>query len=160
MTQNWQITQYLPMQNMSNKIFVLLILFLGILTSSQSIFAQSDITDISILQVKINSETKRQHSFVEIGNSKNLLGKILFSSLKFYKKNISQQISADCLYEISCSTFSQMALKEYGMLKGIALTADRLARCNRISGTTINEFRINENGKVIDTPLMYKLNND
>ena len=52
-----------------------------------------------------------------------------------------------------------MALKEYGMLKGIALTADRLARCNRISGTTINEYRVNNDGKVVDSPSMYKLNN-
>jgi putative component of membrane protein insertase Oxa1/YidC/SpoIIIJ protein YidD len=148
------------MQNMSNKIFIILILFYSIITSSQRIFAQSDATDIAILQAKIHSESTHQHSFVEIGSSKNLIGKILFGSLKFYKKNISQQISAECLYEISCSTFSQLALKEYGTLKGIALTADRLARCNRISGTTINEFRINENGKVIDTPTMYKLNND
>jgi putative component of membrane protein insertase Oxa1/YidC/SpoIIIJ protein YidD len=145
---------------MSNKIFIILILFYSIITSSQGIFAQSDATDIAILRTKINTETAHKHSFNEGVSSKNLIGKILFGSLKFYKKNISQQISAECLYEISCSTFSQLALKEYGTLKGIALTADRLARCNRISGTTINEFRINENGKVIDTPTMYKLNND
>lgn len=148
------------MQNMSNKILILVILFYSIFTSSQRIYAQSDKTDIEILKTKINFENSHKHSFGEVGSSKNFIGKILFGSLKFYKKNISQQISAECLYEISCSTFSQMALKEYGMLKGIALTADRLARCNRISGTTINDFRLNENGKVIDTPTMYKLTND
>lgn len=121
--------------------------------------AQTDQIDFDLLLAKQNIEANHNHHISSIKKDNNLLSKFLFGSLKFYKKNISSQISAECLYEISCSTFSQMALKEYGMIKGIALTADRLARCNRISGTTINEYRINSDGKVVDSPSMYKLNN-
>lgn len=80
----------------------------------------------------------------------------LNGSLIVYQKVISPQFSANCLFELSCSRFSQSAIQEYGIIKGLALTADRLARCNRISGATINPFRVNEKGKVIDSPKMYK----
>ncbi len=80
----------------------------------------------------------------------------LNGSLVVYQKVISPQFSANCLFEQSCSRFSQAAIQEYGFLKGLALTADRLARCNRISATTINPFRVNQQGKVIDSPTMYK----
>lgn len=87
----------------------------------------------------------------------NPLSILLNGSLKIYQKVISPQFSANCLYELSCSRFSQSAIQEYGAIKGLALTADRLARCNRISATTINPFRINQQGKVIDSPPMYKI---
>jgi len=82
---------------------------------------------------------------------------LMNGSLKAYQRVISPQLSATCLYELSCSRFSQAAIKEYGPLKGVALSADRLARCNRISATTINPFRISRADKVIDFPKMYKL---
>ena len=144
------------MQNILNRILIFMVfntLFCA------KMMAQSDQIDIELLLAKKNNEVTHNHSIMPIKKGVNLMNKFLFGSLNFYKKNISSQISAECLYEISCSTFSQMALKEYGMLKGIALTADRLARCNRISGTTINEYRVNNDGKVVDSPSMYKLNN-
>ena len=88
---------------------------------------------------------------------KNLFHSFFQGSLRFYQKTISPQFSANCLYELSCSRFSQVAIQEFGIAKGLALTADRLARCNRISASTINPIRITENGKVIDFPAMYKL---
>lgn len=81
---------------------------------------------------------------------------IMNGSLKTYQRVISPQLSATCLYELSCSRFSQAAIQEYGAIKGVALTADRLARCNRLSATTINPFRIGKTGKVMDLPKMYK----
>lgn len=141
---------------MLNRIYIFLLFNSLICVKAVS---QTDQIDIELLLAKQNIESTHNHSISPIKKESNLLDKVLFGSLNFYKKNISSQISAECLYEISCSTFSQMALKEYGMLKGIALTADRLARCNRISGTTINEYRVNNDGKVVDSPSMYKLNN-
>jgi uncharacterized protein len=145
---------------MLNKPLFKLAGFLLINTICQATYAQTDNIDIAIFNAKNNNQTSHQYGLVKANNNENHSKGILFGLLGFYKRNISQQISAECLYEISCSSFSQMALKEFGILKGIALTADRLARCNRISGTTINEYRINENGKVNDVPSMYKLNND
>lgn len=148
------------MPNMLNKPLFKLAVILLINCIYNTSYAQSDKIDIAIFNAKNNNQTSLEDRFTKTNNIENNPKGILFSLLKFYKKNISQQISAECLYEISCSSFSQMALREFGILKGVALTADRLARCNRISGTTINEYRINENGKVNDVPSMYKLNHD
>jgi uncharacterized protein len=84
---------------------------------------------------------------------------LLNGALTGYQKVISPQISADCLYELSCSRFSRSAIQEFGIFKGIALTADRLSRCNRVAATSIELIRINpQSGRVVDVPTMYRLN--
>jgi putative component of membrane protein insertase Oxa1/YidC/SpoIIIJ protein YidD/TM2 domain-containing membrane protein YozV len=54
--------------------------------------------------------------------------------LKVYQNYFSDQIINDCIYEHSCSTFSQGAITEFGLIKGGFLSIDRLMRCNRASG--------------------------
>lgn len=80
----------------------------------------------------------------------------LNGSLTLYQKVVSPQISAGCLYETSCSRFSRKAIHEFGIIKGVALTADRLSRCNRISAAGISRDRFNADGKVADEPSMYR----
>ena len=83
---------------------------------------------------------------------------LLNGALTGYQKVISPQISADCLYELSCSRFSRAAIQEFGIVKGIALTADRLSRCNRVAATSIELLRINpQTGRVVDIPAMYRV---
>jgi putative component of membrane protein insertase Oxa1/YidC/SpoIIIJ protein YidD len=83
---------------------------------------------------------------------------LLNGALTGYQKVISPQISADCLYELSCSRFSRVAIQEFGVFKGIALTADRLSRCNRVAATSIELLRINpQTGRVVDVPAMYRV---
>lgn len=84
---------------------------------------------------------------------------LLNGALTGYQKVISPQISAECLYELSCSRFSRAAIQEFGVIKGIALSADRISRCNRVAATSIEFIRISHlTGKVMDTPSMYRLN--
>ncbi len=84
---------------------------------------------------------------------------MLNGALTGYQKVISPQISAECLYELSCSRFSRAAIQEFGIFKGIALSADRISRCNRVAATSIEFIRISPlTGRVIDTPAMYRLN--
>ncbi|MEA5425951.1 membrane protein insertion efficiency factor YidD [Arcicella lustrica] len=143
------------MRKSLNKVSVHVILLISCFFLAQGIRAQSLKTDLTYLiqkdsSSKLSAQTQKPKTFNPI-----LL--FLNGSLKVYQKVISPQFSANCLYELSCSRFSQSAIQEYGIVKGLALTADRLARCNRISGTTINPFRVNEQGKVIDSPKMYKI---
>jgi putative component of membrane protein insertase Oxa1/YidC/SpoIIIJ protein YidD len=80
----------------------------------------------------------------------------LNGSLTMYQKVVSPQISAGCLYETSCSRFSRKAIHEFGIFKGVALTADRLSRCNRISAAGITRDQLTREGKIIDEPSMYR----
>jgi uncharacterized protein len=79
------------------------------------------------------------------------------SMLFLYQQLFSVQISASCLYHTSCSEFSKHLIKDYGIVKGIPLSADRLSRCNRIASTDIHPLKIDEHShKVIESTNIYK----
>lgn len=78
--------------------------------------------------------------------------------LYFYQKIISPQLASNCPYEISCSAFSKVSIQEFGFLKGIPLTADRLTRCTQFTMMDILPSQINEtNGRIIDNTDKYRL---
>ena len=55
--------------------------------------------------------------------------KILTAPIKFYQKWISPALAPRCKYYPSCSLYAVTAIETYG-LKGIAMSAWRLMRCN------------------------------
>ena len=60
--------------------------------------------------------------------------RFIFGSLMFgYQKIVSPLTMANCLYSPSCSNFSKQCIERFGLIKGIALSADRLTRCNTLS---------------------------
>lgn len=79
--------------------------------------------------------------------------RILFG---FYRNVISEQISADCAFDLSCSRFSIHSIQRFGLLKGGFLTADRLTRCGSFAVKyTVPIFYNARTGRVIDEPSMY-----
>ncbi|MEN9882591.1 MAG: hypothetical protein RI916_1018, partial [Actinomycetota bacterium] len=54
---------------------------------------------------------------------------LLTAPIKFYQKWISPAIAPRCKYYPSCSNYAVTAIETYG-LKGIAMSAWRLMRCN------------------------------
>ncbi len=50
--------------------------------------------------------------------------------IRLYQKFISSQDGPTCAFTPSCSRFGMACIKEYGVLRGVVLTADRLIRCN------------------------------
>lgn len=87
----------------------------------------------------------------------NPISLILGSALYTYQNLISQQLSADCLYHPSCSEFGKQALEHYGFFKGIMLAADRVNRCNQLSGLDVHPLNINEHTHKADDPVeLYK----
>ena len=53
--------------------------------------------------------------------------------LRGYQKFISPYFAPRCKYYPTCSQYSIDAIKEYGSLRGIAMTTWRLLRCNPFS---------------------------
>jgi putative membrane protein insertion efficiency factor len=70
----------------------------------------------------------------------NPFGLLLGGSLYVYQNVFSKHISADCLFTPSCSEFSKQAIKEYGLLKGVLLSIDRVNRCNRIAAEDLKHY--------------------
>jgi uncharacterized protein len=74
-----------------------------------------------------------------------------------YQKLVSQQLARSCPYQISCSNFSKQAISEYGLMKGIFLSADRLTRCTRIGLLDVRPVDMDEiDGSIIDSLSRYR----
>jgi putative component of membrane protein insertase Oxa1/YidC/SpoIIIJ protein YidD len=119
-------------------------------------------TDITLIQTAIDksaegvNNTKQRSLLKKTSNPFKIAS---FLMLSFYQKIISEQISAGCEFDMSCSNFGINSIKEFGLLKGIGLTADRLTRCNGVAQYETENHLINHtSGKVIDEPSMYRFN--
>lgn len=142
------------------------LLFIFISFSCFSIIAQN-ITEIEKVRKQdfINDHYKKREVKFLISNRKNPLIKynpvsMAFGSLLFfYQKVLSHQFSTNCGYEISCSHFSKHVIQDYGIVKGLALSADRLMRCTQFTAIDIEISDFNENQKLIDNPDSYRLKN-
>lgn len=87
----------------------------------------------------------------------NPISLFLGSSLYMYQATISKQLSAKCLYDVSCSNYSKHVIHELGIIKGLSLSADRITRCNRLAAEDIHTHQINKiTHKVIDPFLEYE----
>lgn len=62
-----------------------------------------------------------------------MMKKILIQMIKLYRKYISPMKSTKCPYYPSCSEYGLEAINKHGALKGSALAAWRIIRCNPFS---------------------------
>jgi putative membrane protein insertion efficiency factor len=58
---------------------------------------------------------------------------ILIAILRGYQKFISPFFAPRCKYYPTCSQYSIDAIRAYGSIMGVAMTAWRLLRCNPLS---------------------------
>lgn len=62
-----------------------------------------------------------------------MLKKLFIYIIKFYQKYISCLKSTKCPYYPSCSCYGLEAVEKYGAIKGGAMAAYRIVRCNPFS---------------------------
>lgn len=62
-----------------------------------------------------------------------VLKKILIALIQFYRKYISPMKTTKCPYYPTCSAYGLEAVQKYGAVKGTALAAWRIIRCNPFS---------------------------
>ena len=68
--------------------------------------------------------------------------------IRLYQKFISSQDGPTCNFVPTCSRFGMACIQEYGVVRGILLTADRLLRCN---GSQSQHYHKDEaTGKYVD----------
>jgi len=130
--------------------------------------AQKPQKDVDLLKSKVVEEKQHMHKhsvkFMRSRSDKWIMKynpvRLLFGGLMFvYQGYISPQLPSECLYHTSCSNFSQQLIIEYGLIKGIFSTSDRLMRCNRISALDVHPLLLNpENGKIMESTDIYKIN--
>jgi putative membrane protein insertion efficiency factor len=55
---------------------------------------------------------------------------IAVAPVRFYQRAISPALPQRCKYHPSCSQYAVTAIRRFGILRGLVLTAWRLVRCN------------------------------
>lgn len=133
---------------------------LNSIVNAQSV--PSDILLISSKSDSIPGPVKKSFTSLHQEERKSVLIKynpvaITFSSLMFfYQRVLSPQIHAGCLFHPSCSEFGKQSIKEFGFVKGIFITADRIARCTKISAYDIQRLDISKDGRANDPAKKYR----
>lgn len=62
-----------------------------------------------------------------------MIGRAFILTIRFYQRRISPAFPASCRFYPSCSQYAVQAIDKYGALKGGALAAWRILRCNPFS---------------------------
>ena len=75
--------------------------------------------------------------------------------IRLYQKFISSQDGPTCNFRPTCSRFGMACIQEYGVARGILLTADRLLRCNGSQSQHYHKDSVT--GKYIDPVSDYAL---
>ncbi len=113
--------------------------------------------DKELIKNRLESKTiseKKDILFLE-GRSNRFLARynparITLSGMMFvYQRYLSPQLPSECLYHPSCSSFSKSLISEYGLIKGVVATADRLIRCNRVAVLDIHPLLIDEDKRKV-----------
>lgn len=112
---------------------------------------ETPVKDISFMQPTGDGFVARYNPFTLA------LGGMMF----VYQRFMSPQLPSECLYHPSCSAFSKSLISEYGLVVGVAATADRLFRCNRVAVFDIHPMHFNvQTGKVHEDPGIYRRNKE
>lgn len=146
-----------------SRIKLVLLFFLLILGFDS--YSQSNNDDVLLLKEATFEmpQYEKQHTSFTWVSSHNILLKYNPISLGFgalmymYQSSISRHFSANCLYSPSCSRFSQQLISDYGLIKGVMLSADRIMRCNRIAALDIPASAVDaQDKKVHETTDIYR----
>lgn len=141
------------------------IYFILILVLPKILFSQLAANDFDAILSKSFEDTTYTHSHKAsyVFKNSNAIVKynpvslVFGGALLFYQRVVSKQIMMGCAFNPSCSNFSKQSIKQFGLLKGIALSTDRLTRCTKLSSIDFHPVLFDENGKVNDSPSFYKL---
>ena len=68
--------------------------------------------------------------------------------IQLYQKFVSSQDGPTCNFQPTCSRFGMACIQEYGIARGVLLTADRLLRCNGSQSQHYHKDHVT--GKYID----------
>jgi len=61
------------------------------------------------------------------------MSKLVISLIRFYQKRISPLFGPKCRFYPTCSEYAVLAIKKYGLLKGLIKAIFRILRCNPLS---------------------------
>jgi putative component of membrane protein insertase Oxa1/YidC/SpoIIIJ protein YidD len=122
--------------------------------SLNSLFGQSSTIVNDKIEAKINSYYKVEEPIkrktLNVDNKFNPFIYVASGLLFVYQNILSEQISADCTYETSCSEYTKKCVAKHGFIKGSILGVHQLSCCSETVKQDLPEHRINKKGKIIN----------
>jgi len=91
--------------------------------------------DAIIVERAFNKHTKLDLEIQNMEIPKNPIWlNLVVKMLRFYQNNISEKLGNRCVFDPSCSRYSEVAYRKKGFYKGTILTLKRLHRCRPENG--------------------------
>ena len=62
--------------------------------------------------------------------------RVTLSAIGFYRthgSSIARRLGAECRFEPTCSHYAELAVRKYGVTRGLMKTSVRIARCNPLT---------------------------
>ena len=114
-------------------------------------------SDLQLVKGTIENQSAHDHHWHEgnFNRTANPIKLVANAALWIYQKEITYQLFSNCMYSTSCSEFSRQSFGQFGAVKGLLLTLDRLARCNQYEARYIQLDRL-ETGKYDDPVERYR----
>jgi len=141
---------------MSSELFKKYYFIIIILLSSSCLSQDIDTTRLRLIIKSQHINTRVEEPKIERSYNSylsNELNIVSFLLIKTYQRYISSQDISTCNFRLSCSNFGLKVFDEYGFIKGLLITGDRLIRCNSLSR---KYYRIDHvTGLAIDYPISY-----
>jgi putative membrane protein insertion efficiency factor len=133
---------------MKNIVFTIVICGLLVFYSISSCYSLSD--DKSELEFILSNNPMQDVPKIKQKHAR--IG-ILTGAIRFYQLFLSTQDIPVCNFTPTCSQFGIDSLRQFGAIRGILLTSDRLQRCN---GMSAPYYKIDyKSGKFIDPVQIY-----
>ena len=125
---------------------VIIFLLLGISTNAQQIDCKPDFILINKkLSEKPADPYKRTYIYKDessVIKKINPINVIFGGALYIYQNIVSKHISSNCLYTPSCSEFGKEAIREFGIIKGLSLSVDRVHRCDKFTAADLRKSSV------------------
>lgn len=80
----------------------------------------------------------------------NPLTYVAASAMFVYQRVLSEQISADCMYETSCSEFTKKSIERHGLFSGTLIGLHQLSHCNGFLYDEFEPVQMGKTGKIIN----------
>lgn len=154
------------LSNSNNTLLKINFVLMGLISFSALSHAQNS-SDLFLLQNN-TADTSYQYKRY-VGEQNNILAlttrkKNAFAfffrwNMSLYQQILSPLLSADCSFQTTCSNFSKQAILQYGLFKGVFLSADRINRCVPGNHIETPAYKIQPETQLIqDLPEYYQIN--
>ncbi len=121
--------------------------------SQDSIVGRNNVNSelVRVLFSQYEMPIQKKRVMMQVGSAKiNPLTYVAAGLLFFYQNVLSEQISANCTYQMSCSEYTKKCIERYGIVKGTLIGLHQLSCCVPNISADHCEHKISENYKIIN----------